>query len=59
MPEVTSGFGRQTIKYDRLSKTRRTVCMLACVMVWLVYLHAGKLVLLPKVRGDNDVMKIR
>jgi len=66
MSEVTFRFGRQTIKYDRLRKTRRTVCVLACVTAWFVYLHRGKLVLLPKltvdvdnIKLDNDVMTIR
>jgi len=66
MPEVTFRFGRQTIKYDRLRKTRRTVCVLVCVVAWVVYLHGGKLFLLPKVtvdvdniKLDNDVMTIR
>jgi len=64
--EVMPRLGRQTIKYDRLRKTRRTVYVLACVTTWLVYLHGGKLVLLPKVtvdvdniKLDNDVMTIR
>ena len=40
--------------------------MLACVTTWLVYLHGGKLVLIPKVTVDvgnieldNVVMTIR
>jgi len=52
--------------YDRLRKTRKTVYVLACVTTWLVYLHGGKLDLLPKVtvdvdniKLDNDVMTIR
>ena len=56
--EVTHRFGRQTIKYDRLRKTRRTVCVLACVVAWHVYLHGGKLVLLPKVTLDVDSIKL-
>ena len=55
MLEVTLRFGRQTIKYDRLRKTDKKNCVLACVMGCSIILHGGKLVLLPKMTADVDI----
>ena len=62
MPEVTFRFGRQTIKYDRLRKSRRTMCVLLRVLrlgLFICMLPKVTVMLTNNIKLDNDVMIIR